>query len=177
MVVPAVVGERRVDLEGLGINLGYLISQIINFVLLLVLLRIFLYRPIVNMLDRRREKIRADLDEADKARSQAETAKQEYEKQLEQAREERRSIVAQANEQAEKMREEILEKARAEAQQLVAKTEEETEALRRQTLIGAQDEIVDLAVAAAGKVVGESLDEKAHRRLIQEFIAEVGDLG
>ena len=177
MVVPAVVGERRVDLEGLGINLGYLISQIINFVLLLVLLRIFLYRPIVNMLDRRREKIRADLDEADTARSQAEAAKQEYEKQLEQAREERRSIVAQANEQAEKMREEILEKARVEAQQLVAKTEEETEALRRQTLIGAQDEIVDLALAAAGKVVGESLDEKAHRRLIQEFIAEVGDLG
>lgn len=164
-------------MEGLGINLGYLISQIINFVLLLVLLRIFLYRPIVNMLDRRREKIRADLDEADTARSQAEAAKQEYEKQLEQAREERRSIVAQANEQAEKMREEILEKARVEAQQLVAKTEEETEALRRQTLIGAQDEIVDLALAAAGKVVGESLDEKAHRRLIQEFIAEVGDLG
>ena len=171
------VGERRVGLEGLGINLGYLISQIINFVLLLVLLRIFLYKPIVNMLDRRREKIRTDLDEADRARSQAEAAKQEYEKQLEQAREERRSIVAQANEQAEKMKGEILEKARAEAQQLMAKTEEETEALRRQTLVGAQDEIVDLALAAAGKVVGESLDEKAHRRLIQEFIAEVGDLG
>ena len=75
------------------------------------------------------------------------------------------------------MRGEILEKARAEAQQLVAKTEEEAEALRRQTLVGAQDEIVDLALAAAGKVVGESLDEKAHRRLIQEFIAEVGELG
>ena len=177
MVVPAVVGERRVDLEGLGINLGYLISQIINFVLLLVLLRIFLYRPIVNMLDRRREKIRTDLDEADKARSQAEAAKQEYEKQLEQARQERRSIVAQANEQAEKMSEEILEKARVEAQQLVSKTEEEMEALRRQALVGAQDEIVDLALSAAGKVVGESLDEKAHRRLIQEFIAEVGELG
>jgi F-type H+-transporting ATPase subunit b len=164
-------------LEGLGINLGYLISQIINFVLLLVLLRVFLYKPVLNMLDRRREKIRTDLDEADKARSQAEAAKQEYEKQLEQAREERRSIVAQASEQAEKMREEILEKARVEAQQLASKTEEEMEALRRQALVGAQDEIVDLALAAAGKVVGESLDEKAHRRLIQEFIAEVGELG
>jgi len=164
-------------LEGLGINLGYLISQIINFVLLLVLLRVFLYKPVLNMLDRRREKIRTDLDEADKARSQAEAAKQEHEKQLEQAREERRSIVAQASEQAEKMREEILEKARVEAQQLASKTEEDMEALRRQALVGAQDEIVDLALAAAGKVVGESLDEKAHRRLIQEFIAEVGELG
>ena len=164
-------------MEGLGINLGYLISQIINFFLLLILLRYFLYKPVIALLDKRREKIRTDLDEADKARSQAEAAKQEYEKQLEQAREERRSIVAQANEQADKMTEEILEKARAEAQQLVAKTEEEAEALRRQTLVGAQDEIVDLALAAAGKVVGESLDEKAHRRLIQEFIAEVGDLG
>lgn len=164
-------------MEGLGINLGYLISQIINFVLLLVLLRVFLYKPVLNMLDRRREKIRTDLDEADKARSQAEAAKQEYEKQLEQAREERRSIVAQASEQAEKMREEILEKARVEAQQLASKTEEDMEALRRQALVGAQDEIVDLALAAAGKVMGESLDEKAHRRLIQEFIAEVGELG
>jgi F-type H+-transporting ATPase subunit b len=164
------------DLEGLGINLGYLISQIINFVLLLVILRVFLYKPIVNMLDKRREKIRTDLEEAENARSQAEAARQEYEKQLEEAREERRSILAQAREQADKMREEILDKARGEAQGLVAKTEEEMEALRRQALAGAQDEIVELAMAAAGRVVGESLDAKAHRRLIQEFIAEVGEL-
>jgi F-type H+-transporting ATPase subunit b len=164
-------------LEGLGINLGYLISQIINFVLLLVLLRVFLYKPIVNMLDKRREKIRTDLEEADTARSQAEATKQEYERQLEEAREERRSILAQARDQADKMREEILRKARTEAQELVAKTEGEMEALRRQALAGAQDEIVELALAAAGKVVGETLDQKAHRRLIQEFIAEVGDLG
>lgn len=164
-------------MEGLGINLGYLISQIINFVLLLVLLRVFLYKPIVNMLDKRREKIRTDLEEADTARSQAEATKQEYERQLEEAREERRSILAQARDQADKMREEILRKARTEAQELVAKTEGEMEALRRQALAGAQDEIVELALAAAGKVVGETLDQKAHRRLIQEFIAEVGDLG
>ena len=94
-------------MEGLGINLGYLLSQIVNFVLLLVILRMLLYKPIVNMLDRRREKITTDLQEADKARSQAEAAKQEYEKQLDEAREERRSIVAQATEQAEKMKEEL----------------------------------------------------------------------
>jgi F-type H+-transporting ATPase subunit b len=164
-------------LEGLGINLGYLISQIVNFVLLLVILRVFLYKPIVNMLDKRREKIRTDLEEAENARSQAEAAKQEYEKQVEEAREERRSILAQAREQADKMREETLDKARVEAQDLVAKTEDEMETLRRQALAGAQDEIVELAMAAAGKVVGEALDAKAHRRLIQEFIAEVGELG
>jgi F-type H+-transporting ATPase subunit b len=164
-------------LEGLGINLGYLISQIVNFVLLVVILRVFLYKPIVNMLDKRREKIRTDLEEAENARSQAEAAKQEYEKQLEEAREERRSILAQAREQADKMREETLDKARAEAQDLMAKSEDELETLRRQALAGAQDEIVELAMAAAGKVVGEALDSKAHRRLIQEFIAEVGELG
>jgi F-type H+-transporting ATPase subunit b len=59
----------------------------------------------------------------------------------------------------------------------VAKTEEEMQSLRRQALAGAQDEIVELAMAAAGKVVGEALDPKAHRRLIQDFIAEVGELG
>ncbi len=164
-------------MEGLGINLGYLISQIINFVLLLVILRVFLYKPIVNMLDKRRETIRTDLEEAENARSQAEAAKQEYEKQLEEAREERRSILAQAREQADKMREDLLDKARGEAQGLVAKTEEEMQSLRRQALAGAQDEIVELAMAAAGKVVGEALDPKAHRRLIQDFIAEVGELG
>jgi F-type H+-transporting ATPase subunit b len=164
-------------LEGLGINLGYLISQIINFMLLLVLLRIFLYKPIVNMLDRRREKIKSDLAEAETARSQAETAKQEYEKQLEEAREERRSILAQAKEQAEKTREEILAKARTEAQELVSRTEEDMAALRSQALSGAEDQIVELALAAAGKLVGESLDDKTHRRLIQDFISEVGDLG
>ncbi|MGB3906191.1 MAG: F0F1 ATP synthase subunit B [Anaerolineae bacterium] len=164
-------------MEGLGINLGYLISQIVNFILLLVILRQLLYKPIVAMLDRRSERIKTDLEEAEASRSEAEAAKQEYEKQLEQARVERRSILAQATEQAEKMREDILTKARAEAQETVSKTQDEMEVLRRQTLIGAQDQIVELALAAAGKVVGESLDEKAHRRLIQEFIAEVGDLG
>ncbi len=164
-------------MERLGINLGYLISQIVNFVVLLIILRMFLYKPIVGMLDRRREKIKTDLQEAEQARSQAETAKQEYEKQLEEAREERRSILAQATEQAEKMREEILAKARAEAQELVTKTQDEMEYQRRQALLGAQDQMVDLAIAAAAKVVGESLDEQAHRRLIQGFIAEVGDLG
>ena len=164
-------------MEGLGINLGYLISQIVNFVLLLIILRIFLYKPIVNMLDRRREKIQTDLQEAEQARTQAEVAKQEYEKQLEEAREERRSILAQATEQAEKMREDIVARARAEAQEIVAKTQDEMELERRQALLNAQDQIVDLAVAAAGKVIGKSLDEQAHRRLIQEFITEVGDLG
>ncbi len=164
-------------MDGLGINLGYLISQIVNFVLLLIILRMFLYKPIVGMLDRRREKIKTDLQEADEARSKAEAAKQEYEKQLDEAREERRSMLAQATEQAEKMREEILAKARAEAQEIVTKTQDAMEYQRRQALLGAQDQIVDLAMIAAAKVVGEALDEKAHRRLIQDFIAEVGDLG
>jgi len=74
------------------------------------------------------------------------------------------------------MREEILAKARAEAQEIVTKTQGEMEYERRQALLGAQDQIVDLAIMAAAKVVDESLDEQAHRRLIQEFIAEVGDL-
>jgi F-type H+-transporting ATPase subunit b len=163
-------------LEGLGINLGYLISQIINFVLLLFILRQFLYKPIVGMLDRRSEKIRTDLQEAEEARSKAEAARQEYEQQLEQARDERRSIVAQATEQAEKMKEDVLAEARAEATEIASKAQDEMEYERRQVLRQAQDQIVDLALAAAGRVVGESLDEKAHRRLIQEFIAEVGEL-
>lgn len=163
-------------MEGLGINLGYLISQIINFVLLLFILRQFLYKPIVAMLDRRSEKIRTDLQEAEESRSKAEAARQEYEQQLEQARDERRSIVAQATEQAEKMKEEILSEARVEAAEIVSKAQDEMEFERRQVLRQAQDQIVDLALTAAGRVVGESLDEKAHRRLIQEFIGEVGEL-
>jgi F-type H+-transporting ATPase subunit b len=163
-------------LEGLGINLGYLISQIINFVLLLFILRQFLYKPIVGMLDRRSEKIRTDLQEAEEARSKAEAARQEYEQQLEQARDERRSIVAQASEQAEKMKEEILSEARAEATEIASKAQDEMEYERRQVLLQAQDQIVDLALVAAGRLVGESLDEKAHRRLVQEFIGEIGEL-
>lgn len=163
-------------MEGLGINLGYLISQIINFVLLLFILRQFLYKPIVGMLDRRSEKIRTDLQEAEEARSKAEAARQEYEQQLEQARDERRSIVAQASEQAEKMKEEILSEARAEATEIASKAQDEMEYERRQVLLQAQDQIVDLALVAAGRLVGESLDEKAHRRLVQEFIGEIGEL-
>ena len=160
-------------LGSLGINPAALLSQIVNFLILFVALYFLLWKRVMGMFEQRRQRIKNDLDEAEKARSEAAAERQKYEKLLDEARSERQTIIAQATEQAEKTREEILADAREEARQIVAKAGVEAQRQREQTLAGLQDQVADLAILAAGKVIGRSLDEAAHRRLIQEFLAEV----
>lgn len=159
-------------MEALGIDPALLISQVVNFLILFLVLRFLLYKPILGMLQGRREKIKADLEAADEARRQAAEAKQEYDRQLAQVEEERRAALAKAMEEAEREKEKILREARAEAQEILAKTRSEVEYQRQQAMVEMQGQVAELAIAAASKVIGQSLDEKAHRRLIQEFLAE-----
>ncbi|MFQ6015027.1 MAG: F0F1 ATP synthase subunit B [Anaerolineae bacterium] len=159
-------------MDKLGINTGYLISQIINFLLILFILQRFLYKPVLKMLDERRERIRTSMEEAEEARRKAAEAEEEYQKRIEQARKEAEAIVARAEEEAQKARDAILEEARADARRLREQAEAEVEFHRRQVLEGMRDQVADLAILAASKVIGRSLDEDGHRRLVKDFLAE-----
>lgn len=163
-------------MEGLGINTGYLLSQIVNFLLLLFILQRFAYKPVLRMLNERRERIKTAMEEAEEARRKAAQAEEEYQRRIEEARKEAEAIISRAEEQATQLRGEILAQAQEEARALRQKAEAEIELLRRQALAGVQEQIADLAILAASKVIGQSLDEKGHRRLISEFLAEVDDL-
>jgi F-type H+-transporting ATPase subunit b len=156
----------------LGLNLPVLIAQLVNFFLLLVVLRLFLYRPILGMLDRRSQRIKEGLEAAERSKEQAAQAEQDVSAQLEEARRQSQALVGQAQETASRIQDEARTQARREAEALLERARNEIQLERDQAIAELRKEFADLTVSAAGKVIGQSLDKQAHQRLIQEVLAE-----
>jgi F-type H+-transporting ATPase subunit b len=159
-------------MEGLGINLGGLIAFLISFVILLVLLRFVAYKPIVRMLDQRSVKIKESMDEAERIKQESARAEETVKAQIEAGRKEGQAMVAQASQVAERVKEEARAEARREAEVLIAKARLEIERERQEGFDQLRQEFVDLAILAAEKVINQSLDKKAHQRLVEEVLEE-----
>ena len=156
----------------LGLNLPLLLAQVINFFIVLVALRLFLYKPILGMLDRRAERIREGLQAADRSKEQAAEAEQEVARQLGEARQQGQALVAQAQDAANRIQEEARGQARREAESLRERARGEIQLERDQAIAELRKEFADLTVSAAEKVIGQSLDRQGHQRLIEEVLAE-----
>ncbi len=159
-------------MEELGINIPLLVAQVINFFIVLLALRIFLYRPILNMLDRRAQRVREGLEAADQSKEQAAQAEQQVAQQLEEARQQGQTLVVQAQETASRIQEEAHGQARRESEVLLERARNEIQLERDQAIAELRKEFADLTVSAAEKVIGQSLDRQAHQRLIDEALAE-----
>jgi F-type H+-transporting ATPase subunit b len=125
------------------------------------------------LLQERRDKIQGDLERAEETRRQAEQELAGYRQQLANAREESNGIIEEARKTAEQLRADIQARAEREAAATVAKAQEEIRAERDRVFQELRGEIGEIAVTLAGRVVGESLDAKAHQRLIDAYIDEV----
>jgi F-type H+-transporting ATPase subunit b len=163
-------------LEALGINLGYLISQIVNFTLLAVLLYFVAYKPILRMLDERSARIKKGLEDAEVASRRAAEMEQEFEQRLAEARKEGQEIVAQATQMSEKARQEILATAREEARAQVEKAKEEISRERELAMSELRQQVADLSLNISEKVIGEALDQERQRDLIAEFLEQTEEL-
>ena len=159
-------------MDELGFNLPVLIAQVVNFFLLLVLLRIFLYKPVLEMLDRRAQRIREGVEAADKSKERASAGEQEVARQLDASREQGQALIAQAQEAANRIQEEARSQARQEGETMLERARTEIQLERDQAIAELRGEFADLTVSAAEKVIGQSLDRQAHRRLIDEVLAE-----
>jgi F-type H+-transporting ATPase subunit b len=163
-------------MEKLGINVSQLIWQIVAFGLLVFLLRRFLYRPVLKMLDERRRRIEQSMTDAQTAAEKAAAAQAEFERRLLEARKEAQGILAQANEMSGKMRDDILQTAREEAREMIEKARQEIDADRQQSMAQLEKEVAGLAISVSEKVLGQSLDDSMQRRLIEEFVTKTGGL-
>jgi F-type H+-transporting ATPase subunit b len=159
-------------LDKFGINLYFLITQILHFFILLWLLNKLLYGRITSMLDERRDKIADAMAEAERVSQSAADERARLEAQIgderRKAQEQLRVAVQKGNEAAERQ----LATAQEESQGILSKARENAESTRQQALSGLQGEIAELALAAAAKVLGEGIDEKKHRTLIERFLKE-----
>lgn len=149
---------------------------VFNVILLFVLLKIFLFKPIGKMLDDRTQSIQKDIDDAERAKREAEELKAQYEISVSEAKEEAGRILRAAYDEAETERENILRRSHEEAENIVNAAGESIENERKRVIRQAHTEIADLAIEAASKVIGENLDDEKNRRLVDEFLTkeEVG---
>jgi len=178
-VVPAFAMAAEEEVTGiaaLGFNLPGLIAQLINFGILLVVLRMFLYKPVLNVLEERKRRIEEGLNRAEQAAVQASASQDEARRVIEEARAQGRDMVAAAQESAARLRTELEERARADAAQLVERARQEVQQERDQAIQQLRREFTDLTIAAAERVIGQSLDRNAHQRLIDEVLVN-SDLG
>ena len=159
-------------MEGIGINLPLLIAFVVNFIILFGLLSLFLYKPVLKMLDERQARIKESMEQAEQIRQQTAHSEEEIKSHLETARKEGQSIIAQATQMGERLREEAKESARQEAESVVAKARTEIQRDRDKTIEELRKEFADIAILAAEKVINETLDKKKHRKLIEEVLKE-----
>jgi F-type H+-transporting ATPase subunit b len=159
-------------MDELGINLPLLVAQVINFFIVLLALWFFLYKPVLNLLDRRAERVREGLEAAERSKEKAGEAEQEVAKQLGEARQQGQALIAQAQETASRIQDEGREQARRDAEALLERARSEIQLERDQAIAELRREFADLTVSAAEKVINQSLDRDAHRRLIDEVLAE-----
>jgi len=159
-------------LNDLGIDIPSLVSFLISFFLLLGLLTLVLYRPVTRMLDERSAKINESLQEAERIRKESVQAEEAVKAQVEAGRKEGQAIIAQASQIAERVKEEARAGAKDEANTLIAKARTEIDREREESYNQLRQEFVDLAISAAEKVINQSLDKKAHQKLIEEVLKE-----
>lgn len=160
-------------MEKLGINLGFFLFQVFNFTILVILLYALAYKPILNMLETRKKKIAQGIEDARVAADARANAEKEAQEIINKAQAEAAQKIREATERADVLAQEIQSKAEAEA----AKAREEALASaveeRDRILADLRGQIAALAIAAANKLIGESLDEKRQHALIDEFFSGV----
>jgi F-type H+-transporting ATPase subunit b len=161
----------------LGLNVSGLILHAINFVVLLALLRLVLYKPVVGMLDARAQRVRDSMEQAEAARRAAEQAESDRQSLLAETRREAEQIRARADEQAKR----ILSVAEARAQERQQQILEQAEATSRQieerVMAQVRSHLADLVVTAVERVTRNALDANAQRGLVQQFLATNGAPG
>ena len=159
----------------MDISPSTVIFAIINFCILVVGLKVFLYKPVCNMLDSRKEEVANNLNSAEEAKLEAQKLRDEYAAQIQNARNEAQDIINQAAKIGEQTKADIVNEAREEAARLTAKAQDEIAREKTEALNEIRNEIADLAVLAASKVVGKTIDVADHQNMVNNFVKELGE--
>jgi len=156
----------------LDINIWNFIWAGINLILLLILMKIFLFKPIRKMMEKRTQMVQEELDSAKRTREEAEQLREQYDNELGSAKDEAQKIIDKAHEDAETERAAIIKRSQEEAERIVADAGKTIENERKRVIAQAQTQIADLAVEAASRIIGENVDDEKNRRLVDKFLEE-----
>ena len=158
--------------SGLQINFFWIIVSALNFIVLFVILSVFALGPLKRMLEERRARIEEGLRDAEQARRDRESAESERVAALQEARREANEILARAQKVAQETRDADIAATKADLERLRERAAADIEAEKVRAIAEVRNEVADLALRAAGKVVGETLNGERERRLVSEFLTE-----
>lgn len=143
---------------------------LINFFVMLVIIRVFLYKPVLNILDSRKAAIEEDFSAADKAKTEALALKADYEATVKNAHKEAQEILNTANKIGEEERAKFVAQARTEAENITTRARAEIEREKSQAITDLRQEVANLAVDAATQVIGREVKKADHEKLLDEFL-------
>jgi F-type H+-transporting ATPase subunit b len=171
------VGGGAVQLAAEGeplfqINIFQVVIAAANFVVFLVLLWRFALKPVSAILTERRQRIEQGLRDAEQAKRDRETAEQERLATLAEARRESNDILARAQKVAQETRDADIAATREELERMRVRAADEITAEKLRALAELRGEVADLALQAAGRLVGETMTDQRQRRLVEEFLAD-----
>jgi len=161
--------------SGLQINLFWVVVSALNFIAFAVLLYWIFGAALAKMLRERRERVEQGLRDAEHARKDRESAESERLATIQEARREANEIISRAQKVAQDAREADIAATKAELERLRERATAEIDAEKQRAMTELRGEVADLALRAAGRVVGETLTTDRERRLVEEFLVETGD--
>ena len=151
------------------------VAQICNLFIQVYLIKRFLFKPVNEMLEKRKALADAQIREAEKAKADADAIKTEYEQNMKEAKEKANEILTTAQRTAALQSEEVLKEAASQAAALKSKAESDIAQEKRKAVNEIKDEIGGMAMEIAGKVIEREISEEDHAKLIDDFIANVGE--
>ncbi len=152
---------------------GTVIVELITFVVMMAVLARYVYPQVVKVAEARQRAIAEQLKQAETERAQAEERLKEAEAKLADARRTAQEVIESAAKSGEQLRQELRQKADEEARRVTESARKEIEAERERAIQAVRIEVADLVVTATEKVIGETLDDRKHRELIERAIEEV----
>lgn len=162
-------------LDVISINIWQIIISLLNLLILFLILKRFLFKPVKKILAERKAQVDNIYDEANKANEKAKANEKEYADKLSHVKDEATAILRSARENAELSGHEIVQEAHNKANAILRKANSEIEQERKKAINEIKDEISEISINIAEQVVGREIDEKDHSELINTFIENIGE--
>lgn len=152
------------------------IAQVLSFLLLVWILAKFAWKPLMAMMEERRKFIESSLKQAEQERQQAEQIKREYQEEMRKARQEAQDVIAKATKASEERAVEILAQAKEEADKIKKSALVDIERERDRAISEVKAQVAELSISVAEKIIRQKLDLSGQEQMIEQFIQEVGDM-
>jgi F-type H+-transporting ATPase subunit b len=166
-------GEEHKEFGLLTVNPGLIIWTIVIFVLVLLVLKKFAWKPLLNALKSREDTIKNAIENAEKLNKEAKDLMEQNKLNLDNANKESMKIINEAKDIARKEKDEIVSKANSEANSLLERARKDIQNEKDSAIEQMRDEISDLVIKTSGKIINENLDDMKHKKIIQEYLAKV----